>query len=89
MKNPVRAPEATRRPLRLATITMLTVSIAVTLTVLLHLALVSHFAHQQARTEAQLRLQQLSWQMRDALNRVTSNAIVTVKLLSELPQVRS
>lgn len=89
MKNPVRAPRTTRRPLRLATITMLTVSIAVTLTVLLHLALVSHFAQQQARTEAQLRLQQLSWQLRDALNRVTGNAIVTVKLLSELPQVRS
>ena len=91
MKNPahgpVRAP--TRRPLRLATLAMLTVSIAVTLTVLLHFALVSHFAHQQARKEAQLRLQQLSWQMRDALNRVTGNAMVTVRLLAELPQVRS
>jgi len=87
MKNPARA--TTRRPLRLATLTMLTVSIAVTLTVLLHLALVSHFAHQQARKEAQLRLQQLSWQMRDSLNRVTGTAMVTVRLLSELPQVRS
>lgn len=89
MNNPVRARTATRRPLRLATLTMLTVSIAVTLTVLLHLALVSHFAYQQARKEAQLRLQQLSWQMRDSLNRVTGGAIGTVKLLSELPQVRS
>lgn len=78
-----------RRPLRLATLTMLTVSIAVALTVLLHLALVSHFAQQQARKEAQLRLEQLSWQMRDSLNRVTGSAIVTVKLLSQLPQVRS
>ena len=86
MHNPVRA--TTRRPLRLATLTMLTVSIAVTLTVLLHLALVSHFAHEQARKEAQLRLQQLSWQMRDSLNRVTGSAMVTVRLLSELPQVR-
>ncbi len=87
MNNPARA--TTRRPLRLATLTMLTVSIAVTLTVLLHLALVSHFAHQQARKEAQLRLQQLSWQMRDSLNRITGTAMVTVRLLSELPQVRS
>lgn len=87
MNHPARV--KTRRSLRLATLTMLTVSIAVTLTVLLHLALVSHFAHQQARKEAQLRLQQLSWQMRDSLNRVTNNAIVTVKLLAELPQVRS
>jgi hypothetical protein len=87
MNNP--ASTTTHRPLRLATLTMLTVSIAVTLTVLLHLALVSHFSHKQARKEAQLRLQQLSWQMRDSLNRVTSNAIVTVKLLADLPQVRS
>ena len=50
MNNP--ASTSTRRPLRLTTLTMLTVSIAVTLTVLLHLALVSHFAHQQARKEA-------------------------------------
>jgi diguanylate cyclase (GGDEF)-like protein len=91
MNNPPRGSvhAAPRRPLRLATLAMLTVSIAVTLTVLLHLALVSHFAHQQARKEAQLRLQQLSWQMRDSLNRVTNNAVANVRLLSELPQVRS
>jgi len=68
---------------------MLVVSAAVVLTMLLHLALVSHFAHQQARKEAQLRLQQLSWQMRDSLNRVIGNAAANVKLLSELPQIRS
>lgn len=89
MNNPVPSQATGRRPLRLATLTMLTVSIAVTLTVLLHLALVSHFAHQQARKEAQLRLQQLSWQMRDSLNRVTAGAVSNVMLLSELPQVRS
>lgn len=89
MDIPVRFPVTARRPLRLATLTMLTVSIAVTLTVLLHLALVSHFAHEQARKEAQLRLQQLSWQMRDSLNRVTAGAVSNVMLLSELPQVRS
>jgi diguanylate cyclase (GGDEF)-like protein len=91
MNNPPRgsAHAARRRPLHLATLAMITVSIAVTLTVLLHFALVSHFAHQQARKEAQLRLQQLSWQMRDSLNRVTGNAVANVRLLSELPQVRS
>ena len=68
---------------------MLVVSAAVVLTMLLHLALVSHFAHQQARKEAQLRLQQLSWQMRDSLNRVIGNAAANIKLLSELPQIRS
>lgn len=81
-------PSGKRAP-RLATITMLVVSAAVVLTMLLHLALVSHFAHQQARKEAQLRLQQLSWQMRDSLNRVIGNAAANVKLLSELPQIRS
>lgn len=78
-----------KRPPRLATLTMFVVSAAVVLTMLLHLALVSHFAHQQARKEAQLRLQQLSWQMRDSLNRVIGNAAANVKLLSELPQIRS
>ena len=68
---------------------MFVVSATVVLTMLLHLALVSHFAHEQARKEAQLRLQQLSWQMRDALNRTMGNAAANVKLLSELPQVRS
>lgn len=75
--------------MRLVTLAMLTVSIAVTLTVLLHLALVSHFAQQQARKEAQMRLQQLSWQMRDSLNLVTSSAVADVRLLADLPQVRS
>jgi len=68
---------------------MLVVSAAVVLTMLLHLALVSHFAHQQARKEAQVRLQQLSWQMRDSLNRAIGNAAANVRLLSELPQIRS
>ena len=36
-----------------------------------------------------MRLQQLSWQMRDSLNRVTGNAVANVRLLSELPQVHS
>jgi len=74
---------------RLAMLTMFVVSAAVVLTMLLHLALVSHFAHQQARKEAQLRLQQLSWQMRDSLNRAIGNAAANVQLLSELPQIRS
>jgi diguanylate cyclase (GGDEF)-like protein len=79
----------TRHLLRLTTFTMCAVGAAVALTVLLHLVLVGHFAEQQAHREAELRLQQLSWQMRDSLNRVVTNAAADVQLLSELPQVRS
>ena len=78
-----------RRLLRLTTFTMCAVGAAVALTVLLHLVLVGHFAEKQAHREAELRLQQLSWQMRDSLNRVLVNAAADVQLLSELPQVRS
>jgi diguanylate cyclase (GGDEF)-like protein len=48
----------------------LAVCATVALTVALLLAVVNHFAVRQANAEAQLRLQQLSWQMRDSLNRV-------------------
>lgn len=60
----------------------------VALTVALQLAVVNHFAVRQANAEAQLRLQQLSWQMRDALNRVVEQATGDARLLAALPQVR-
>lgn len=66
----------------------LAVCATVALTVALQLALVNHFAVRQAREEAQLRLQQLSWQMRDSLNRVIEQATGDTRLLAELPQVR-
>jgi diguanylate cyclase (GGDEF)-like protein len=74
--------------LRLSSLMTLAVCATVALTVALQLALVNHFAVRQAQEEAQLRLQQLSWQMRDSLNRVIEQATGDTRLLAELPQVR-
>ena len=74
--------------LRLSTLMTLAVCATVALTVALQLALVNHFAVRQSSEEAELRLQQLSWQMRDSLNRVIEQATGDAKLLTELPQVR-
>ena len=67
----------------------LAVCATVALTVALLLAVVNHFAVRQANAEAQLRLQQLSWQMRDSLNRVVEQATGDARLLAALPQVRN
>jgi hypothetical protein len=56
--------------------------------VILLLRVVDHFATENASYEAGLRLQQLSWQMRDSLDRILSRTVGDVRLLSELPQVR-
>jgi diguanylate cyclase (GGDEF)-like protein len=64
------------------------VSATVLLTVLSLLILVDHFAINYAEREAGQRLQQLSWQVRDSLNRVVHKATGDVVLLSDLPQVR-
>ena len=74
--------------MRLSSLMTLAVCATVALTVALQLVLVNHFAVRQAREEAQLRLQQLSWQMRDSLNRVIEQATRDTRLLAELPQVR-
>ena len=74
---------------RLGTIITVGVCATVALTMLAMLALVNHFAVNYAANEAQLRLQQLSWQMRDSLNRVVQKAGGDVKLLSGLAQVRA
>ncbi|NNG23633.1 sensor domain-containing diguanylate cyclase [Telluria aromaticivorans] len=74
--------------LRLSSLMTLAVCATVALTVALQLTLVSHFAVRQSSEEAELRLQQLSWQMRDSLNRVIEQAIGDAKLLTQLPQVR-
>ena len=74
--------------IRLSSLMTLAVCAAVALTVALQLTVVNHFAVRQADAEAQLRLQQLSWQMRDALNRVVEQAAGDARLLAALPQVR-
>lgn len=58
------------------------------LTVLIQIALVHHLTMGFARKDAQLRLQQQSWQMRDSLNRVVAKGIGDVRLLTALPEVR-
>ena len=73
---------------RLSTLMTLAVCITVALTVALQLTVVNHFAVRQANAEAELRLQQLSWQMRDGLNRVVQQAIGDARLLAALPSVR-
>jgi diguanylate cyclase (GGDEF)-like protein len=77
-----------RRQFRLATLVTFGVCATVGLTVALQLALVDHFAINYAQKQAQLQLEQLSWQMRDSLNRVVSRTVAEVQLVSELPQVR-
>jgi diguanylate cyclase (GGDEF)-like protein/PAS domain S-box-containing protein len=73
---------------KLATLLTAGASATVLLTVLSLLILVDHFAINYAQHEAEQRLQQLSWQMRDALNRVVQKATGDVQLLTALPQIR-
>ena len=74
--------------LRLSTLMTLAVCTTVALTVALQLTLVNHFAVRHAGMEAELRLQQLSWQMRDSLNRIVEQAAGDARLLAALPAVR-
>jgi diguanylate cyclase (GGDEF)-like protein len=63
--------------------------LTVAITVLLQLLLLDHYAIEHASEQAKLRLQQLSWQMRDSLDRTLDQAVRDVYLLSALPQVRN
>jgi diguanylate cyclase (GGDEF)-like protein/PAS domain S-box-containing protein len=60
----------------------------VLITVLALLALVDQFARSYAQRQATVRLQQVAWQMRDALNHGMQVAVSDVKLLSELKELR-
>ena len=77
-----------RKRWRLATLVTLGVCATLAMSTTLQLLLVDHYAINYANKEAELRLQQLSWQTRDALNRVVQKATGDVQLLSDLPQVR-
>jgi diguanylate cyclase (GGDEF)-like protein/PAS domain S-box-containing protein len=81
-------PTSTSARPRLTTLVTAGVAATVLLTVLSLLVLVEHFAINYARQEAEQRLQQLSWQMRDSLNRVIEKATGDVQLLTDLPQIR-
>jgi diguanylate cyclase (GGDEF)-like protein len=78
-----------RKPLRLAALMVAFACLTVAITVWLQLTLVHHFAQEHASKEASLRLEQLSWQMRDALNRTLEGAVRDVHLLSVLSEIRS
>jgi diguanylate cyclase (GGDEF)-like protein len=75
-------------PFRLGTLITVGVFLTVGLTVLIQVTLVHHLTMGFAVKDAELRLQQLSWQMRDSLNRAVAKGIGDVRLLSELPEVR-
>jgi hypothetical protein len=86
--NPIASMTGLLCKFRLSTLITLAVVAAVALTVALQLGVVNHFAVRQAGAEAELRLQQLSWQMRDSLNRVVEQATGDARVLAALPQVR-
>ncbi|WP_295996477.1 diguanylate cyclase [Rugamonas sp.] len=73
---------------RLTSLVTVGVCSTILLTVTAMLLLVDHFAVDYASREAEQRLQQLSWQMRDSFNNVLQKAGGDVLLLSELPQIR-
>jgi Cache domain len=61
----------------------------VMITSLLLLAVVDQFARNYARQEAEVRLQQLAWQMRDALDHSMKQRIADIKDLSQRGVVRN
>lgn len=73
---------------RLAALMVSFAGVTVAITSFLMLTLVDHFAIQHASEEARLRLEQLSWQMRDSLDRTLEQAVRDVRLLSSLPAIR-
>jgi diguanylate cyclase (GGDEF)-like protein len=77
------------RHLHLAALMVSFSCLTVAITVLLQLLLLDHYAIEHASEQAKLRLQQLSWQMRDSLDRTLDQAVRDVYLLSALPQVRN
>lgn len=80
------SPPRARRP-RLTTLITASLAAAVVLSVLVVLGLVNHYTRQSTERDAREHLQQLSWQMRDTLNRVVQTAVNDIKLVRELPQI--
>jgi len=80
-------PASRTKPYRLATLMVSYAGLTVAVTMILLLLLVDHFAIRHATQEAQLRLEQLSWQMRDSLDHTLEQAVRDVRLLSALPTI--
>jgi diguanylate cyclase (GGDEF)-like protein len=77
------------KPLRLATLMVSFACVTVAITAILQLSLVDHFAIQHASQEAGLRLEQLSWQMRDSLDRTMEQTVRDAHLLAALPEIQN
>lgn len=80
--------ENTGRPWRLSALMVSFIALTVAITTLLQLGLVDHYAIDHASEEARLRMEQLSWQMRDSLDRTMDQAAHDVFTLRELPGLR-
>lgn len=76
-----------RRPRLSSMITVATCG-GVLVTVLALLAVVDQFARNYAQRQATVRIQQVAWQMRDALNHGMRVAVSDIRLLSELKELR-
>ena len=74
--------------LRLATLVTIGVCATVVVTMLALLILVDHFAKDYAKQQAYERLQQLSWQMRDSLDRGIGRVIDQTRVVADLNTVR-
>jgi hypothetical protein len=77
------------RPFRLAAWMVSFACITVAITAFLFVSLADHFAIRHASEEAGLRLEQLSWQMRDSLDRTLDQAVRDVSLLSTLSETHT
>lgn len=74
--------------LRLATLVTIGVCSTVVVMMLALLILVDHFATSYAKQQAYERLQHLSWQMRDSLDRGINRAIAQTRMVADLNTVR-
>ena len=74
--------------LRLTTLVTIGVCATVVVTMLALLTLVDHFATSYARQQAYERIQQLSWQMRDSLDRGINRVIDQTRVVADLNTVR-
>jgi diguanylate cyclase (GGDEF)-like protein len=77
------------RPFPLAALMVSFACLTVAVTAFLQLSLVDHFAIRHASEEAALRLEQLSWQMRDSLDRTLDQTARDVSFLSTSSDVRA
>lgn len=79
----------TPKRLRLATLVTIGVCVTVVVTMLALLVLIDHFAATYAKYQAKERLEQLSWQMRDSLDRGMEHVVDQTQVMAALPSIRN